>query len=72
MRRFDSDPDVKFNTSKAVHRARARRAQVVLPQLKGYERKPANGKVVKLREAKGRLGKILDPSCPDAWRSRST
>jgi integrase len=35
--------------SKAVHRAYARRAQVVLPPLEEYERKPVNGKVVNLR-----------------------
>jgi integrase len=37
--------------SKAVHRAYARRAQVVLPPLEEYERKPRKGKVVELRFA---------------------
>jgi integrase len=39
------------HNSKAVHRAYARRAQVILPPLEEYERKPVNGKVVKLRFA---------------------
>jgi integrase len=37
------------HNSKAVHRAYARKAQVVLPPLEEYERKPVNGKVVNLR-----------------------
>jgi integrase len=39
------------HNSKAVHRAYARKAQVVLPPLEEYERKPVNGKVVNLRFA---------------------
>ena len=35
------------HNSKAVHRAYARRAQVVVPSLEEYERKPGNGNVVK-------------------------
>jgi integrase len=37
------------HNSKAVHRAYARKAQVVLPPLEDYERKPVHGKVVNLR-----------------------
>jgi len=37
------------HNSKAVHRAYARKAQVVVPSLEEYERKPASGKVVALR-----------------------
>ena len=37
------------HNSKAVHRAYARKAQVVLPSLEEYECKPGNGKVVALR-----------------------
>ena len=39
------------HNSKAVHRAYARNAQVVVPPLEDYERKPAKGKVLKLRFA---------------------
>ena len=39
------------HNSKAIHRAYARKAQVVLPPLEEYERKPVNGKVVKLHFA---------------------
>ncbi|MCX6927914.1 MAG: tyrosine-type recombinase/integrase [Verrucomicrobia bacterium] len=39
------------HNSKAVHRAYARRAQVVLPPLEEYERKQVNGNVVKLHFA---------------------
>ena len=39
------------HNSKAVHRAYARKAQVILPPLEEYERKPANRKVLKLRFA---------------------
>jgi integrase len=39
------------HNSKAVHRAYARKAQVVLPPLEDYERKPSRGKVVNLRLA---------------------
>ena len=42
------------HNSKAVHRAYARKAQVVLPPLEDYERKPVNGKVVKLRFAQAK------------------
>jgi hypothetical protein len=35
------------HNSKAVHRAHARKAQVMLSLLKNYERKPGKGKVVK-------------------------
>ena len=39
------------HNSKAVHRAYARKAQVVLPPLEEYERKPGKGKVGQLRFA---------------------
>jgi len=39
------------HNSKAVHRAYARKAQVVLPPLEEFERNSINGKVVKLRLA---------------------
>jgi integrase len=60
------------HNSKAVHRAYARRAQVVLPPLEDYERKPANGKVVKLHSAQAKGIEVADLSSPDAWRSPST
>ena len=40
------------HNSKAIHRAYARKAQVVLPPLEEYERKPAKRKIVKLRLAR--------------------
>jgi len=39
------------HNSKAVHRAYAREAQVVLPSLEEYGHRPTNGKIVKLRSA---------------------
>ena len=48
------------HNSKAVHRAYARKAQVVLPPLEEYERKPANGKVVKLRFAQTKRTESAD------------
>lgn len=39
------------HNSKAIHRAYARKAQVILPPLEEYERKPGKGKVVNLRFA---------------------
>jgi integrase len=39
------------HNSKAVHRAYARRAQVVVPSLEEYEHQPANGKIVRLCSA---------------------
>src|SRR5207247_2923927 len=39
------------HNSKAVHRAYARKAQVILPPLEDYERKPGTGKVANLRPA---------------------
>jgi hypothetical protein len=40
----------------------------VLPPLEECERKPANGKVVKLRDAQQKGSRIADRSSPDAWR----
>jgi integrase len=60
------------HNSKAVHRAYARRAQVVLPPLEEYERKPANGKVVKLRDPQAKGAKIAALASPDEWQSQST
>ena len=59
------------HNSNAVHRAYARRAQVVLPSLEDYERKPANGKVVKLRDVGKTGSKIADLSSAEARRARS-
>jgi hypothetical protein len=52
------------HNSKAVHRAYARRAQVVLQPLEDYERKPDNGKVVRLWNGQMKGGKIADLSSP--------
>ena len=51
------------HNSKAVHRAYARKAQVVLPPLEEYERKRANGKVVKLRDAQTMGARFADLPC---------
>jgi integrase len=48
------------HNSKAVHRAYARKAQVVLPPLEEYERKSANKNVVRLRFASKNGAKPAD------------